>query len=580
MKKLPLLLLLFLPFLFQAQITLDDSDIPQIGDLLTTVNCDVPPNFSVGSAGANQTYDLSSMISVDTNTVNFISPGGSPGAAAFPSATLVSESEGDFIYYQETSTELLLLGLYADTSANNSGQYFATVFNPPSKVFEITTTYNTSFTNMSSFIFTQEDDTGFGDSIRVTTNFNDDILFDGYGTVITPNGTFDGLREKNISTTTSTIEVLTAGNWVTITTNTTVDTSYNWYGNNDIGLASAVIENGQVVSASYSLQGNVVITPVADFSTTNQGTGSVEFTDNSSNSPTSWLWDFGDGNSSTQQNPTHDYATAGTYTVCLTASNSAGSNTTCMSVTVVFTVIADFSIMVAGGGVINFIDNSINVPTSWFWDFGDGNTSMQPSPQHTYAAAGTYNVCLTVTNSVGSDMVCMDVEITFVPVAAFTFMITAPGIVDFMDASSNTPTSWLWDFGDGNTSMLQNPQYAYAASGDYTVCLTATNSAGSNTNCTSVDVVITSTEDLEKIVKVELFPNPVHETLNIRLENNETESLRFQLTDVLGRTVKELQVNTNGLYQLDMNNLDVGMYYYIFVDKDGRIRNKGRLIKN
>lgn len=658
MKQLPFLIFILIPFFFHAQITLDASDIPQAGDVLTSVNCTVPANFDIGNPGANQTYDLSSMIPTDTSSTSFISPSGTPGSSEFPNATLASEDDDSYVYYQQTSTEFFLLGLYTDTSSNNSGQYLSTAFNPANKIFEIPTTYNTSFTDMSSISFTQEDNSGFGDSIRVTSTFNDDILFDGYGTVITPNGSFDGLRERNIQTNTNTIEILNLGIWITINTTTSVDTSYNWYANNDIGLASVSITDGQVTNGSFSIQNIVVITPVANFSTTNQGGGAIEFTDNSSNDPTSWIWDFGDGNTSTQQNPTHTYASAGTYTVCLTVSNSVGSNTSCMTVPVSFAPVANFTSMDLGGGTINFTDNSINNPTSWVWDFGDGNTSTLQNPSHTYTAAGTYTVCLTVTNnagsnticmtvtpvivsapvasfsfageetgtvdftdnstnaptswawdfgdtntstdqspqhiyatfgtynvcltasnSAGSDMVCQDVTVTVAPVAAYTFITQNSGLVDFTDASNNNPTSWLWDFGDGNTSTDQNPQYTYAASGVYTVCLTVTNSAGSNTICETVNVVISSTEDPEEIVNVELFPNPVHKTLNIRLENNQIESLNFQLIDALGRRVKELKVQTNGSYNLDMKNLGMGMYYYIFMDQEGKIRNRGSLIK-
>ena len=251
-------------------------------------------------------------------------------------------------------------------------------------------------------------------------------------------------------------------------------------------------------------------------------------------------------------------------------------------VTVTITTIpgAAFSFTGETTGTVDFTDNSTNLPTSWLWDFGDGNTNTMQNPQHIYASFGTYNVCLTATNSAGSNTVCQDVAVTVAPVAAFTFVTQSAGLVDFTDASNNNPTDWAWDFGDGNTSIDQNPQHTYSASGMYTVCLTVTNSAGSNTICETVNVVISSTEDLDKIVKVELFPNPVHETLNIRLENDQTETLNFQLIDALGRRVREIQVNTNGSFELNVENLNVGLYHYIFVDKDGYVRNKGSLMKN
>jgi len=362
---------------------------------------------------------------------------------------------------------------------------------------------------------------------------------------------------------------------------TTVDTSYNRYGNNAIGLASASITNGQITDASFYLQNNAVISPNANSSTTFQGGGMIDFTDNSSNNPTSWLWNFGDGNTSTQQNPAHTYTSTGIYTICLTVTDSAGSDMVCMNVEVSFAPIAAFSSVDQGGGVIDFTDNSSNDPTSWVWDFGDGNTSNLQNPQYTYASADTYNVCLTVVNSAGSDVTCMNtpVTITVVPSAAFSFMGENTGTVDFTDNSANSPTSWAWDFGDGNTSTDQNPQHTYTTTEMYSVCLTVTNGAGSNTICETINVIISSTDNPEKIVNIELFPNPVYDILNIRLENNQTETLNFQLIDALGRTVKELQVETNGTYQLDLKKLDMGMYYYILMDQAGKIRSKESLIK-
>jgi PKD repeat protein len=170
--------------------------------------------------------------------------------------------------------------------------------------------------------------------------------------------------------------------------------------------------------------------PVAAFSgTPTSGTAplTVTFTDASTNAPTSWLWDFGDGSSTnaTVQNPVHTYAAAGTYTVKLTATNSAGSNTATQTsyITVspsVIAPVAAFSGTPTSGTApltVTFTDASTNAPTSWLWDFGDGsstNATVQ-NPVHTYASAGTYTVNLTVTNSAGSNTVTQTSYITVSP---------------------------------------------------------------------------------------------------------------------------------------------------------------------
>jgi PKD repeat protein len=137
----------------------------------------------------------------------------------------------------------------------------------------------------------------------------------------------------------------------------------------------------------------------------------VAFTDKSTGSPTSWNWNFGDGTSSTLQNPVHIYSKTGTYTVTLTASNGAGSTTATKNncITVAGTNVEKPVINCWGSPrtgtvplTVYFKDRSSGSPTSWNWDFGDGTYSTLKNPKHIYSAAGSYTVKLTVTNAAGS----------------------------------------------------------------------------------------------------------------------------------------------------------------------------------
>jgi PKD repeat protein len=145
----------------------------------------------------------------------------------------------------------------------------------------------------------------------------------------------------------------------------------------------------------------------ADQTTITEGE-TVNFTDQSTNNPTSWSWDFGDGNTSSEENPSHTYSSAGTYTVELTVENNYGSDTEKKTdyISVGSAPTADFSAgqtEVQPGNSVQFTDESTESPTSWSWDFGDGNTSSEQNPSHTYSSAGTYTVELTVENDYGSD---------------------------------------------------------------------------------------------------------------------------------------------------------------------------------
>ena len=236
---------------------------------------------------------------------------------------------------------------------------------------------------------------------------------------------------------------------------------------------------------------NVVIStylpPAALFSYT--GDPTVDFTDLSTETPTSWFWDFGDGFTSTEQNPTHTFADNGTYYVCLTATNAVGSNTSCQYVlidTYTYAPVAAFTYF--GDPTVYFVDFSTGEPTSWFWDFGDGITSVEENPSHTYATNGTYNVCLTATNIVGSNTVCQTIVINGYPSPEALFTYSGDPIVSFTDLSSNSPTSWFWDFDDGSFSTEQNPTHSFAFNDVYTVCLTVNSAGGEDTYCDNVEI--------------------------------------------------------------------------------------------
>jgi PKD repeat protein len=204
-------------------------------------------------------------------------------------------------------------------------------------------------------------------------------------------------------------------------------------------MASNDSSSGNYWHAYKSIQGEP---PVADFSaspTSGSAPLAVSFSDSSTGNPTSWSWDFGDGTSSTAQNPTHIYAIPGSYTVSLTATNAGGSDTKTLTdyitVSAPASPTADFSASPTSGNAplaVSFSDSSTGNPTDWSWDFGDGSTSTARNPSHTYTTPGSYTVSLTASNLTGSDT---ETRVDYITVtqapASYRSLVLADGPVSY-----------------------------------------------------------------------------------------------------------------------------------------------------
>jgi PKD repeat protein len=229
-------------------------------------------------------------------------------------------------------------------------------------------------------------------------------------------------------------------------------------------------------------------TPASNFSFTNINLN-YSFTSLSTGSPTSYAWTFGDGGTSTLQNPTHLYANVGTFQVCLITTNACGADTFCVPVTVTCQPPTAAFTNSASNLTVTFANTSTGNPTTYQWNFGDGSgTSIQTNPTYTYATPGTYQVCLTAVNNCGSANICISVTVgCAAPTANFNFL-TIGNTANFSNLSSPNATTYAWNFGDGNSSTLQNPSHSYNAIGTYNVCLISSSVCGADTFCRQVIV--------------------------------------------------------------------------------------------
>jgi predicted outer membrane repeat protein len=157
---------------------------------------------------------------------------------------------------------------------------------------------------------------------------------------------------------------------------------------------------------------------------------------------------------------------------------------------------------------VQFTDHSTGSPTVWSWDFDDDGTedSAEQNPSYIYTNGGTYTVSLTITNG-GQDKITKTnyITVTTPPSAAFSADVvtgTAPLTVQFSDQSTGDIDSWSWAFGDGGTSLLQNPSYTYTSAGDFTVSLTASGPGGSDTETKTNYVHVTEPSGVPVIDKI------------------------------------------------------------------------------
>ena len=204
---------------------------------------------------------------------------------------------------------------------------------------------------------------------------------------------------------------------------------------------------------------------------------------------------------------------------------------------------ADFTVNAThgcGSLAAYFTDASTGNPSTWFWNFGNGQTSIVQNPVIFYAAPGTYTVTLTVTNSLGNDNITKAnyIVVDAAPVAQFYLDSGSgclPFLTSFKDLSnpvSGTITNWSWDFGDGSVSNLQNPLHTYTMDSVYSVKLTVQNSKGCSDSLLLLDTVNVGSKPLPGFITNQLN---VCASVGVNFNNKTTGNKRcFTVRCLLG----------------------------------------------
>ncbi|MBK6830201.1 MAG: PKD domain-containing protein [Flavobacteriales bacterium] len=279
------------------------------------------------------------------------------------------------------------------------------------------------------------------------------------------------------------------------------------------------LSGGNVITCTDSSCAIVVIgggDPCADFEacfvTNDFGNGTYFFDNCSSNQGNGqFYWTFGDGSTSTLVNAEHHYAQPGTYTVCLYAYYLNCADTTCSTIVVQGSSVpcdaleAGFTWTTTPNGTqFSNTTSGTGFSSTWHWTFGDGTTSNNGQPFHTYAQPGAYEVCLYVTSiyelSGGNVITCTDTVCGVVIIqnggdpcddlnACFETVVIDDNSFVFVNCSAPTTNiQYLWAFGDGTTVGGVNADHSYQQPGTYTVCLTAYWGNCVDSTCTTIVV--------------------------------------------------------------------------------------------
>ena len=327
-------------FASTAQITITSDQIPVIGDTLEFDNALAPMGLSLGTPGASQIWDFTSLNEDLTTTQYYVDPNIDSSSLNFPTATVaILDDQGLTVQYAEvTNDEVLGLGF---VSNDFFGFAITAVLDPPQTIFQIPTNYQDSYIDNSEAIVGVSQPTPDIDTARVVFSSTDTVSIDAYGILKLPNGDFEVLRREQKNETIISVEAFFGIFWLPILQDTTYATSYTFLSREaKRELASVTLDSTNTNIAAVLWQGNLtgmpITAPTADFACvdTSSTPGLVNFEDLSQNTPEEWLWDFGDGTTSTEQHPEHIYSEDLMVQVCLTVTNSGGSDQFCKTIDV------------------------------------------------------------------------------------------------------------------------------------------------------------------------------------------------------------------------------------------------------
>ncbi len=322
-------------------------------------------------------------------------------------------------------------------------------------------------------------------------------------------------------------------------------------------------ENPLGCTAQATRSVNVNANPSVGFDAPNGcNNADIQFTNMSSGGATN-AWDFGDGTSSTDADPTHMYGSSGNKVVMLTVTTDKGcvgeatkTITVHTSPTAAFTAVGTCE-----GDATQFVNTSQN-GNAFAWSFGDGNVTTDANPTNTYSVVGDFRALLIVSNANCSDSAERTVSINPLPNSGFTF--TTSGREVTFTPSAAGEAGYAWNFGDGNSSTDEAPvhRYAGAVNETFKACLSLTDNNGCmSETCNDVAIDLVSTNDLDQVTGLQIYPNPNKGNFAVVIDAVHGD-IELDLYDARGVHVSKIDTSTDALkYNVDVRGIAEGVYF-------------------
>lgn len=598
----------------RAQITYSSNEYASIGDTFLLSRAQLNLNqFDYANAGANISWDFSTLTAATQRTERFVDPSTAGYELAFISNCILNGG-GIFNCPQEWNalTDIAQLDMQGGAlfsllpvSISNVVRHFAidnqslseTILGVSIGTGPLSAPIPIVYDNIDTLYRFPLAIGNMDSSIREFSidlnNVGTDFLYqsyqkrinhvEGWGSLTTPYANYPSvLKLKTIIQNQDSIVT----NGQTLPGDITTEVRYSWFAPN-IGWP-VFVASGQVVAGIevitqveyldtlQCIQPNplFIATPIPAFIDPTSGSVDINFTNLSQNAD-QYTWDFGDGGSANTQSPSHTYTDGGIFQVQLIACNQLCQPLLCDTATIPLIILdtagvtATFFVQPENACVddsVQFTSIAFN-SDQYLWDFGDGNTSTEENPQHAYISPGSYDISLIIMNANDQDTIVQTLVVSDIPTVSVSpdTSVSLGNSVQLLASASDPDATYAWNLSaDLSCFTCSDPIATPSETSVYTVIVSNACGSASDTVRVEIDSVSTGISSLDlNELGIKMYPNPVEDHVIIQFPEQLIEPIELELISSFGQLVFAKRI-TDQQQKINLPSLSTGIYFLRF----------------